>query len=122
VLTASDYGPLPIPVEDFQNANPAGWSGNDANNNNKGDNSPWGETGNGKTFNGKLFNSNAPPTNSKFMIVNGDGGGAPADLITPPFSMEFEPRGKSKRTDLFGWRFDVPNFTSLDRPCECWKL
>lgn len=86
-LKASDYGPPPFPVEDFQNANPAGWSGNDANNNNKGDNSEWGETGNGKTFNGLLWNSNAPPTNSKYMIVNGDGGGSMASLITPPFSL-----------------------------------
>ncbi|MFL5745953.1 MAG: beta strand repeat-containing protein, partial [Niastella sp.] len=87
VLKASDYGPPPFPVEDFQNANPAGWNGNDANSNNKDDNSAWGETGNGKTFNGKVFNSNAAPTNTKFMIVNGDGGGSTVSLVTPPFSL-----------------------------------
>ncbi|MFL5745281.1 MAG: hypothetical protein ACJ751_11475, partial [Niastella sp.] len=87
VLKASDYGAPPFPVENFQNANPAGWSGNDANNNNKDDNSAWGESGNGKSFNGVTYNSNAAPTNTKFMIVNGDGGGSVASLITPPFSL-----------------------------------
>jgi hypothetical protein len=86
-LRASDYGAPPFPVENFQNANPAGWNGNDANNNNKSDNSEWGETGNGKIFNGILWNSNAPPTNSKYMIVNGNGGGSVVSLITPPFSL-----------------------------------
>ncbi|WP_143774438.1 Ig-like domain-containing protein, partial [Niastella vici] len=86
-LKASDYGPPPFPVEDFQNANPAGWSGNDANSNNKDDNSEWGETNNGKIYNGVLYNSNALPTSTKFMIVNGDGGGSIASLITPPFSL-----------------------------------
>jgi hypothetical protein len=87
ILHASDYGPPPFPVEDFQNANPAGWTGNDANSNNKDDNSEWGETNSGKIFNGILFNSNAPPTNTKFMIVNGDGGGSVVSLGTPPFSL-----------------------------------
>ena len=86
-LKASDYGAPPFPVEDFQNANPSGWNGNDANSNNKNDNSEWGESGNGKTFNGVLFNSNATPTNSKFMIVNGNGGGSVVSLVTPPFSL-----------------------------------
>ncbi len=29
-------------LEDFGNANPAGWSGNDANNNNEDENTDWG--------------------------------------------------------------------------------
>jgi hypothetical protein len=87
VLNASSYGPPPFPIEDFQNANPAGWSGNDANNNNKDDNSTWGETANGKTFNGLTFNSQAPPTNSKFMIVNGVGDGFNWLSGHPPFSL-----------------------------------
>ena len=87
ILTASSYGPPPFPMEVFQNANPAGWSGNDANNNNKDDNSPWGESGNGKIFNGLIFNSQAPPTNSKFMIANGTGDGSTDYLGTPPFSL-----------------------------------
>ncbi|MCG7858897.1 hypothetical protein MD537_18110, partial [Flavihumibacter sediminis] len=91
-LSASDYGAPPFPLEDFQTANPAGWSGNDANNNNTLPNSPWGETsngpgGNGRFFNGVQYRSQAPPTNSKFMIVNGEAFGVPSGLITPPFSL-----------------------------------
>jgi hypothetical protein len=86
VLHASDYGLPPFPLEDFQNANPAGWSGNNANNNNKDDNSAWGEAKD-KSFNGIFYSSNAPPTSSKYMTVNGDGGGATATLAAPPFSL-----------------------------------
>ncbi len=86
VLHASDYGPPPFPLEDFQNANPAGWDGNNANNNNKDDNSGWGEAKD-KSFNGIFYSSNAPPTSSKYMIVNGDGGGSTAILTAPPFSL-----------------------------------
>jgi hypothetical protein len=49
-LTASNYGPPPFPVEDFQNANPAGWSGNNAGGNNGDPNSSWAETNGPKTF------------------------------------------------------------------------
>ncbi|WP_207513765.1 HYR-like domain-containing protein, partial [Longitalea luteola] len=88
-LKASDYGAPPFPLEDFGNANPAGWSGNDANNNNEDENTDWGETGDGKVRNGKEYNSQAPPSNTKFMIVAGttDGADQTAALITPPFSL-----------------------------------
>ncbi|MEP7375098.1 MAG: hypothetical protein ABI675_16995, partial [Chitinophagaceae bacterium] len=90
VLTASDYGQLPLSLEDFQNANPAGWSGNDANNNNQHPNSDWGESAqSGKVFNGIPYSSNAPPLSTKFMIVTGttDGADRNAGLITAPFSL-----------------------------------
>jgi hypothetical protein len=88
-LRASDYGAPPLPLEDFGNANPAGWSGNDANNNNEDENTDWGETGDGKVRNGKVYNSQAPPTNTKFMIIAGttDEADQTASLITPPFSL-----------------------------------
>jgi hypothetical protein len=86
-LTASNYGPPPFPVENFQNANPAGWNGNNAGGNNGDPNSSWAETNGPKTFNGVIYNSNAPPTNSKFMVATGDGGGSPTGLTTPPFSL-----------------------------------
>ncbi len=87
VLHASDYGPPPFPVEDFQNAQPAGWSGDNAGNNNGDNNSPWGLTNGPKTLNGVIYNSNALPTNTKFAIATGNGGGSPTSLITPPFSL-----------------------------------
>ncbi len=87
VLQASNYGPPPFPVEDFQNANPAGWSGNNANSNNGDPNAAWAETNGPKTFSGVTYNSNAVPTNTKFMIATGDGGGSATGLITPPFSL-----------------------------------
>jgi hypothetical protein len=86
-LTASNYGPPPFPVEDFQNANPAGWSGNNAGGNNGDPNASWAETNGPKTFSGVIYNSNAPPTSSKFMVATGDGGGTPTGLTTPPFSL-----------------------------------
>jgi len=86
-LSASGYGPPPFPTEDFQRANPPGWSGNNAGSNNGDPNASWAETNGPKTFSGVTYNSNAPPTNTKFMIVTGDGGGAPAGLATPPFSL-----------------------------------
>ncbi|WP_276505062.1 beta strand repeat-containing protein, partial [Terrimonas pollutisoli] len=88
-LTASGYGAPPFPLEDFGNANPAGWSGNDANNNNEDEDTDWGETGDGKIRSGKIYNSNAPPSNTKFMIVAGttDEPDQTAALITPPFSL-----------------------------------
>jgi hypothetical protein len=86
-LTASNYGPPPFPVEDFQNANPAGWNGNNAGGNNGDPNASWAETNGPKTFSGVIYNSNAPPTSSKFMVATGDGGGSATGLITPPFSL-----------------------------------
>jgi hypothetical protein len=85
VLKASDYGPPTFPVETFQNANPAGWNGSSANNNNGDPNSPWGET-RCQTLNGVTYCPNSP-AGPKFMIATGDGGGSPAGLITPPFSL-----------------------------------
>lgn len=89
LLHASGYGQLPFPVEDFQNANPAGWSGDDAGANNGDPNSNWALTNNGKTFNGRLYNSQAPPTNSKFFIVTGitDEPDHNATMTAPPFSL-----------------------------------
>src|SRR6185503_17405278 len=88
-LSASGYGPPPFPTEDFQRANPPGWSGNNAGGNNGDPNSSWAETNGPKTFSGVTYNSNAAPTNTKFMIVTGDGGtgGTPVGLTTPPFSL-----------------------------------
>jgi hypothetical protein len=89
VLHASGYGQPPFPVEDFQNANPAGWSGDDAGGNNGDPNSNWALTNNGKTFNGILYNSQAPPTNTKFFIVTGitDEADHNATMTAPPFSL-----------------------------------
>ncbi|KIC90085.1 Ig-like domain-containing protein, partial [Flavihumibacter solisilvae] len=89
VLAASGYGQPPFPIEDFSNANPAGWSGNEANNNNEDPDSDWGESGSGKIFNGVTYRSNAPPTNTKFMIITGttDGPGNTGSLVTAPFSL-----------------------------------
>jgi hypothetical protein len=88
-LNASGYGQPPFPVEDFQNANPAGWSGDDAAANNEDPNSNWALTTNGKVFNGRHYNSQAPPTNSKFLIVTGitDEADHNATLTAPPFSL-----------------------------------
>src|SRR5678815_4830658 len=71
-------------------ANPADWSGNNANNDNQQPNSEWGETASsGKVFNGVAYNSNALPTTGHFMIVNGTTGapGNTAILATPTFSL-----------------------------------
>lgn len=71
-LTASGLNALgSINGGAFDVANPLGWNGASANNNNGDPNSIWGET-NGKTYNGVPYNSNAPGTNGRFMIVNGN--------------------------------------------------
>jgi ligand-binding SRPBCC domain-containing protein len=91
VLTATIVYPAvnPFPLETFDLANPANWSGNNANNDNTQPNSEWGETSNnGKTFNGVYYQANTIPTNGHFMIVNGTVGkaGNTAILGTPVFS------------------------------------
>ncbi|HLP75174.1 MAG TPA: HYR domain-containing protein, partial [Bacteroidales bacterium] len=88
-LHASGYGQPPFPVEDFQRANPVGWSGDDAGSNNEDPNSNWALTTNGKTFNGINYNSQATPTNSKFIIVTGvtDEADHNATITAPPFSL-----------------------------------
>ncbi|WP_155975681.1 T9SS type A sorting domain-containing protein [Daejeonella oryzae] len=55
----------------FNNANPPGWSGDNANNSNGADNSDWGEANGGKSYNGKIYNNPNTPSGGKFMIVNG---------------------------------------------------
>ena len=83
-LRASDYGGPPFPFETFQNANPPGWSGGAANNNNSDPNAPWALTNNGRFYNGVKYTS---PGSNKLMIVTGNGGGSVSNLITPPFSL-----------------------------------
>ncbi|MEO6733000.1 MAG: Ig-like domain-containing protein [Ferruginibacter sp.] len=71
---------------DFSNANPLGWSGANANNNNGDPNSDWGETG-GKTYSGVPYNSGSP-SGPKFQIVNGttNSAGNISILSSPIFS------------------------------------
>ncbi|MGN6267216.1 MAG: hypothetical protein ACTHM5_16165 [Ginsengibacter sp.] len=67
---------------DFGQANPPGWSGNNAGNNNGGANNIWGETNPGKQYGDSIYSNTA---GDKFMIVNG----VPAPttfLSTPTFS------------------------------------
>jgi hypothetical protein len=92
----------PFPNENFGAANPAGWSGNNANNNNTSPNSDWGETNNGKTFNGVAYNSDG---SGKMMIVNGTTGqpSNTASLITPSFSLA----GTSSATLKFNQAFNL---------------
>ncbi len=85
-LTASGYSSLGVlSGGDFSQANPAGWNGMNAGNNNGDPNSGWGGS-NGRTYNGVFYDSQTLPT-GKFMIVNGTGTPGSSILTSPNFSL-----------------------------------